>query len=880
MPKFYTIVVFLLTTFFASNIYSQINVSANLNVKHTVGNISEFDRSKFIVIHANQIENEWDGDNFTSDLRNDFLNGYDVYLGRDTGGITWNLNNMSEDPDRPGYAKPSEITSKGLNTRNSFENNTNLHQYEERKNATIAGQLHPFWTGEGQQETNNGWKLASATATGEYMGRYINEFHGSNGQKTPSYVEIINEPAYESMGGKLDYTHSIEEIADFHVEVADAIRVQAPNLKIGGYTTAFPDFEVGDFQRWENRWKMFMDIAGEKMDFWSIHLYDFASIRGGEKELRSGSNVEATFDMMEHYSKLSFNEIKPIVISEYGAQTHDYNNQTWTPYRDWLHLKASNSLLMSFLERPQNIASAINFIIVKAEWGYNSTLDIPYPSRLMRKANEPEEYTGEWVYTDMVKFFQLWQNVKGTRIDTTSDDLDLQVDAYIDGTKGYLILNNLDFTEHTINLNLFDSKNENIVSILKRHLTLVNETPILDEETFTSPITSVTIGAESTIILEYTFENEIDINKTSNEVKYYAETYYKPISANQEQNFNINNVSKDTYGEAVLRIGVGREHGKILHPSIKVNGKTIDVPTDWRGYDQAQRERFFGVLEIPVPFDVLEVNNSISVSFSDNGGHISSVALQVFNFSDNIRVFNPTNLPATNYQIKTTSATCIDSDNGKIEIATGKTLNYKAEITSNNYNKILDFSNSLNIENLKTGTYTIKITIPEYPDYSIEFSIEISEPDNLLVSSKIDKSNNTVSFQLSGSKSYTINLNGNITTTTLDKINLPLNYGKNEVSITTDKECQGKFNQSLFLEKNLTIYPNPAMQKINVSIPSEMVGGEISILAINGTIIKTIKINNEKQSIKISELPQGVYIINANKNNITNIQSKLIVQNK
>ena len=710
------------------------------------------------------------------------------------------------------------------------------------------------------------------------MGRYINEFHGRNGQKIPSYVEIINEPAYESMGGKLDYTHSIEEIANFHVGVADAIRAQAPDLKIGGYTTAFPDFEVGNFQRWENRWKMFMDIAGEKMDFWSIHLYDFGSIRGGEKELRSGSNVEATFDMMEHYSKLSFNKIKPVVISEYGAQTHDYNNKPWSPYRDWLHLKASSSLLMSFLERPQHIASAINFIIVKAEWGYNTALDIPYASRLMRKSNEPSEYTGEWVYTDMVKFFQLWQNVNGTRIDTKSTDLDIQVDAYIDGNKGYLILNNLDFSEHTINLNFFDTKNENVSSILKRHLTLVGETPILDEETFTSPLSSVTIGAESTIILEYTFENPITINETSNEVKYYAETYYKPISADQPQIFNINNVSKDTYGEAVLRIGVGREHGKSLHPTITVNDKIIDVPTDWRGYDQAQRERFFGVLEIPVPFDVLQSNNTISVSFNDAGGHISSVSMQVFNFSDNFRVFDPSKLPASNYQIKTIGSTCNGSDNGKIELITSKSLNYKAAITGDNFNKTIDFTNSLNLENLKPGEYLIKITIPEYPEYTVDFTVIISEPEGLSVSSKVNQSNKSVSFKLSGSESFNININGNVTRTKLNEITLPLSFGKNEISITTDQECQGKFSENLFLEKSLNIFPNPTSKKFTISVPLELIGSDISILAINGSLVKTNKIKSTNQSVQVSELPKGIYIVKVNKNNTTKLQSKLVIQ--
>ena len=104
--------------FMSTATFSQVTVNMNLNVKHKVGAIDSFDRSKYITIHANQTEAEWDGSNFTSDLRNDFLNKYDVYLGRDSGGITWNLNNMSEDYTRPGFASAWEITSKGTNSKN------------------------------------------------------------------------------------------------------------------------------------------------------------------------------------------------------------------------------------------------------------------------------------------------------------------------------------------------------------------------------------------------------------------------------------------------------------------------------------------------------------------------------------------------------------------------------------------------------------------------------------------------------------------------------------------------------------------------------------------------------------------------------------------
>ena len=610
----------------------EFEVGIYFNIVHSIKGQNFFDRSKFITIHANQTENEWDGNNFTDDLRDDFLNKYDVYLGRDTGGISWYVNQVKEDSERTGYADPNELKEFGEKARKNFENNGHLHEYETRKSLIIASQLHPFWTGDSQKPTGQGWKFANATATGEYMGRYISEFHGKNGQQIPAWVEIINEPAYESLGGPNDYSNSIEEIAIFHNEAATAIRKQTPNVKIGGYTTAFPNFEMGNFQRWHNRWKLFMDLAGNQMDFWSIHLYDFPSIHNGKKELRSGSNMEATLDMLDHYSLLSFDEAKPIIVSEYGAQMHDYAKEQWSPYRDWLHLKASNAQLMSFLERPNSIASAINFIIVKAEWGYKN--GIPYNHRLMRKENEPHSYTGKWVYTDMVKFYKLWQNVKGKRIRTTSKDPDIQIDAYTEGSKAYVILNNLNFEDTRINLNIIDTYNTTIINLNKKHLTLQNNRPILLDEDIDTDTNMLTLGAESTIVLEYTFSKKLILDEESKETKYYATTYLNDIIANQIISFDVNGLELNDFGEAFLRVGMGRDHGKNLQPVINFNGVNIEVPDDWRGYDQADRSSFFGVLEIPVPFDLLQNNNQIEISFPDSGGKVSSLSVQLFNFSE------------------------------------------------------------------------------------------------------------------------------------------------------------------------------------------------------------------------------------------------------
>ena len=66
---------------------AQTHVQLNLNVKHKLGDVTEFNRPKFINFHATINENYWDSANKIADLRDDLIRKYDVYVGRETGMI-------------------------------------------------------------------------------------------------------------------------------------------------------------------------------------------------------------------------------------------------------------------------------------------------------------------------------------------------------------------------------------------------------------------------------------------------------------------------------------------------------------------------------------------------------------------------------------------------------------------------------------------------------------------------------------------------------------------------------------------------------------------------------------------------------------------------
>jgi agarase len=614
-------------------------VDINLDVLHRVGDQDSMDRSRFITIHSNPDESDWDGNNFTPNLRDHFLNGYDVYTGRSTGGITWVLKNQAvQDPSRPGHVLPSNIQSLGTSSRNSYAQKTAVHPYEDRHNLVLCAQFHPFWP-DGTL-TNKGWALSQAdtadgvfgTATGEYMGLYTKNFFGGNGPRLPLCIEIINEPLWELV---TNGTTPPAQCFKFHNNVAATIRQHVPDIPIGGYTAAFPDFDKDNFQRWHQRDKLFFDMSGEHMDFVSIHLYDFPSIGGGKQRYRKGSNVEATFDMMEHYSMLTLGKILPFEISEYGAQTHDYNNQPWTAYRDWLRLKSISSLLLSYLERPNHMLMTIPFTVVKAEWGRSN--GIPYGPRLMRQAFEAEGETGDhWVYTELVLFYQLWSEVRGKRVDTRATDLDFLCDAYVDGNDAYIILSNLEFNPRSIGLNMTWAGDNTLKSVNVKHQYLKNNYPVLESTDYDEAPSSLTLGSEGGMVVKCTFSEPLAIPDSSLEEKYYATAYLQEIQADSEILFQINDVVAGDKGEAVLRLGIGRDHGLSLRPEVLFNDSALVVPEDFRGGPQTQRDNFFGVIEIPVPYELLDTSSNISIKYPDGGGFVSSVALQVFEQSREI----------------------------------------------------------------------------------------------------------------------------------------------------------------------------------------------------------------------------------------------------
>jgi len=286
------------------------------NVKHQVGDISEFDRAKYINLHSTLTDGDWAQQ---SDKLEYMMSTLDVHLGRDNGIMGSAMNYAKEDALKPGYADSADLVAQGKLVRDGWKLNVRK-KYENNSDMMIGGQENPHWPG---KVTKSGWTVASSDAVGDFMGRFLNSYYrndndpADSGQKRPKYLEVINEPLY----GLVDNGEFTPiDVFNHHNAVADAIRRHNKDVKIGGFTLAFPDFDKDNFKNWEERMKLFIDVAGDKMDFFSIHMYDFNKHHfnngtnfDGPVNFK-GSRAEATIDLVENYSKLKLGYVKPLLF--------------------------------------------------------------------------------------------------------------------------------------------------------------------------------------------------------------------------------------------------------------------------------------------------------------------------------------------------------------------------------------------------------------------------------------------------------------------------------------------------------------------------------------------------------------------------------------
>ncbi|MBD0401541.1 T9SS type A sorting domain-containing protein [Flammeovirga sp. EKP202] len=585
---------------FISPLQAQTTVNINPKVQRYIGNVSELERNKYFNLHSNS------GD---ADVKK-FFEDYNAFPSR---GF-WGPYSYSNSKGNSVGTYPSEKTG-----------NSN-----ERKVTRFVGTEHP------KSAFKDGLDPVKA---GEWAVEYYKNYVDDNGR--PEFFEPMNEPFvhakdfYEGGWNLAEEDRIKKQMAELFASVGKKIHAEPSlaKMKVIGYSSAWPSWELRDFSNWDENMKMFMDIAGADMDAFATHLYDGVNVTG-QNNLRSGSNSEAILDIIETYSFIKWGIVKPHAITEYGGITRGFEDR-YTDLESIQTVRSINHMLFNLLDRENVIEISIPFITDKSTWHMNAGNNYqPYSAALFIPTNIGEANVEDWRYAPKIHFYELWRNVQGRRIQVETNNPDVQVHGFVKDQKLFMAFNNLDENEQTVQLNFVESAGTLVKMTTKALKIYDDKDPVMSiDETTTAP-SSLTLIPGETVVMEFEYNESIKQTKASKETKYYSTTYLQPIKTNTAMTFGFSDVVIKE-GTATLLMGIGRKHDRSKQPTVKVNGTEISVPNNWKGLDQAHRDDFFGVIEIPVDIALLKEENTVEVTFPDAGGYLSSLILEVKNNEEN-----------------------------------------------------------------------------------------------------------------------------------------------------------------------------------------------------------------------------------------------------
>ncbi|MGI9531542.1 carbohydrate-binding protein [Lutimonas sp.] len=225
-----------------------------------------------------------------------------------------------------------------------------------------------------------------------------------------------------------------------------------------------------------------------------------------------------------------------------------------------------------------------------------------------------------------------------------------------------------------------------------------------------------------------------------------------------------------------------------------------------------------------------------------------------------------------NFIIKVESETCQANNNGKISVKTAKSFTYSATL-SGAATATNNFTSETNFTDLSAGNYTICFKVAEDADFEQCYTVQVTEPENLSVFSSLDPSSSVLSLKLSGSKEYSIQINGEEFETSESFFSIGLKDDINTIVVKTDKDCQGEYKEVIQLNNQPVVHPNPVTGDTIYISTGQSASADVKILLFDmtGKLVLSQHLLNNKSVIpvNVSQLQKGLYVLKVIQNNQT-----------
>lgn len=215
-------------------------------------------------------------------------------------------------------------------------------------------------------------------------------------------------------------------------------------------------------------------------------------------------------------------------------------------------------------------------------------------------------------------------------------------------------------------------------------------------------------------------------------------------------------------------------------------------------------------------------------------------------------------LPVNNFTVESKGETCLNSNNGEINITATANYAYKAKINAGSFTFT---NNTLKVPNLTPGTYTISITIPG-ENFEQNFIIVI--PKGATITGKSSVAANKVAVEITeGTAPYTVFVDGIKQFETTDS-NFTVEAKKGGLlQVKTAKACEGIYAKDIArLDVVISAYPNPTSGSLEIELPSTKKEVIITLYTLDGQMIstKTYTVENGKAQLSLENQPTGVYV--------------------